>query len=114
VRNLPKLLPMLLIIIPACGSTSPSETPTTFLSYSSSVGVRPEPLVLFPDLIHRRYPGSRLQDEAVSSIATRCWYPEELQERIRKAGFVVTGSWGGYEGEPYGPGPELIGAHAEA
>jgi SAM-dependent methyltransferase len=82
--------------------------------YVRRARVRPEPLVLHPDLIYRRCLEGLLQDEAVASIAMRCWYPEELQERIRQEGFVVTGSWGGYEGEPYGTGPELIVAFAEA
>ena len=59
-------------------------------------GVRTQPLVLFPDLIYRRYRDSQLEDEAVSSIAMRCWYPDELEERIRQEGFEVTGRWGGY------------------
>ena len=71
-------------------------------------GVRTQPLVLFPDLIYRRYRDSQLVDEAVSSIAMRCWYPDELQERIRQEGFEVTGRWGGYQGEGWSSGPELI------
>ena len=77
-------------------------------------GVRTQPLVLFPDLIYRRYRNSALEDEAVSSIAMRCWYPGELLQRIRQEGFDVTERWGGYEGEPWGSGPELIVAFTQS
>jgi SAM-dependent methyltransferase len=67
-----------------------------------------EPLVLYPDLIYRRYAGDRLVDETVLSIPMRCWYPVELLSRIQAEGFAVTGTWGGYAGEVYGEGPELV------
>jgi SAM-dependent methyltransferase len=76
--------------------------------YVRRAGVRTQPLVLLPELIYRRYRDSRLEAEAVSSIAMRCWYPDELQHRIHQEGFEVTGRWGGYEGEQWGNGPELI------
>ena len=82
--------------------------------YVRRAGVRAQPLVLYPDLIYRRYHGGRCAEQAVTSIAMRCWYPEELRERIRQEGFVVTDSWGGYGGEAYGAGPELVVAFAEA
>lgn len=77
-------------------------------------GVRTQPLVLFPDLIYRRYRNSRLENEAVSSIAMRCWYPDELLQRIRGEGFELTDKWGGYEGETWGSGPELIVAFTQS
>ena len=77
-------------------------------------GVSVDPLVLYPDLVYRRYQGNVMVDEVVSSIAMRCWYPEEFVASVRHAGFRVTGQWGGYAGEPYGSGPELIVAFADA
>lgn len=47
-------------------------------------------------------------DEATLRIAMRCYYPDELVARIEAAGFQVTGRWGGYAGEVYGEGPELV------
>jgi SAM-dependent methyltransferase len=70
--------------------------------------VGPDPLVLYPELIYREYRGERLVDESVLSIPMRCWYPEQLVERIRSSRFEITGEWGGYRGEEYGAGPELI------
>lgn len=75
--------------------------------------VQSQPLVLFPELIYRRYRGQVLIEEARSSIAMRCWYPIELLDRIQKAGFRVTGTWGGYADEPYGTGTELVVAMTE-
>ena len=67
-----------------------------------------DPLVLYPELVYRRYRGDELVDETVLPIPMRCFYPDEFLDLIRSAGFAVTGSWGGYEGEPYGQGPELV------
>jgi hypothetical protein len=67
-----------------------------------------ERLVLYPELIYRRYEEDRLVDESVLSISLRCYYPEELLRLVAGQGFVVVRSWGGYAGEPYGEGPELI------
>ena len=68
----------------------------------------PDKMVLYPELIYRRYRGKTLVDEAVLKIAMRCYYPEEFVHLIVKQGFRVLRRWGGYEGEPYGEGPELI------
>jgi len=67
-----------------------------------------DPLVLYPELIYRRYRGDALVDEVVLPIPMRCFYPDEFLDRIRSAGFSITGTWGGYAGEPYGEGPELV------
>ena len=70
--------------------------------------VTENPLVVHPRLIYRRYEGDAVVDEVVLEIATRCFYPDELVERIESAGFSVTKTWGGYAGEPYGIGSELV------
>jgi hypothetical protein len=38
----------------------------------------------------------------------RCYYPDEFTALITKHGFRVIERWGGYAGEPYGEGMELI------
>ncbi len=68
----------------------------------------PGKLVLYPELIYRRYEGEVLQGEAVLKIAMRCYYPEELEQIILGHGFRIVDRWGGYAGEPYGKGPELV------
>jgi len=67
-----------------------------------------DPLVLYPELVYRRYAGDELVDETVLPIPMRCFYPDEFLDMIRSAGFAITASWGGYEGEPYGEGKELV------
>lgn len=74
----------------------------------------PDPLVLHPQLTYRRYRGAELTEEVRSSISMRCWYPEELLARIQGEGVVVTATWGGYAGEPYGTGSELVAAFTAA
>jgi SAM-dependent methyltransferase len=67
-----------------------------------------EKLVLFPQLIYRRYNGDQLLEEFVQRIKMRCYYPEEFKSLIEQHGFTITGTWGGYEGQAYGAGKELI------
>ena len=68
----------------------------------------PDKMVLYPELIYRRYSGNALVDETVLKIAMRCYYPEEFERLITGQGFKVIRQWGGYQGEPYGQGPELV------
>ena len=65
-------------------------------------------LILYPELIYRRYQGERLVDKAVLKIVMRCYYPEEFVQLIVRHGFRVLNRWGGYAGETYGEGPELV------
>jgi len=67
-----------------------------------------EMLVLYPELIYRRYADDSIVDETVLKIAMRCYYPEQFVQLIEKHGFQVLRRWGGYLGEPYGVGSELI------
>lgn len=68
----------------------------------------PVKFVLYPDLVYRRYRGPDLVEEAVLELVMRCYYPEELEELVTVHGFQIVARWGGYSGEPYGRGPELI------
>ena len=70
--------------------------------------VRTDPLVIYPDLIYRRYRGDQQVDEAVLSICMRCYYADEFLALISGQGFHIIDTWGGYAGEPYGEGPELV------
>lgn len=72
------------------------------------VRIQEQPLVIFPDLVYRKYRGPALVEELIHSIALRCWYPQELLDLIAAAGFTVTATWGGYHGQPWGEGPELV------
>jgi SAM-dependent methyltransferase len=68
----------------------------------------PDKLVLYPELIYRHYRGERLVDEAVLKIAMRCYYPGEFAQLIIDHGFRIIERCGGYSGESYGEGPELV------
>ena len=66
------------------------------------------PLVLYPDLIYRRFVGDEVVEEEVLPIAMRCFYPQEFLRLIEAHGFVIRETWGGYAGEEYGVGNELV------
>jgi SAM-dependent methyltransferase len=68
----------------------------------------PVRMVLYPELIYRRYQGETLTEETTLKIAMRCYYPEEFVQLIVDQGFRVLRQWGGYNGESYGQGSELI------
>lgn len=67
-----------------------------------------EKLVLYPDMIYRRYVNNILVEEVIHSIKMRCYYPGEFKQLIENKGFTITGLWGGYNNEQYGAGPELV------
>ena len=89
-------------------SWSVSEGEDRVVCIERRAGIRPDPLTLLPELVYRRYRGDEFLDESVLRIAMRCYYPDELLERIRSEGFRVFERWGGYGGEAYGAGPELV------
>ncbi len=73
-----------------------------------------DPLIVFPVLKYERVKDGRVIDAAELPISMRVWYPEELLDLIATAGFRVTDRWGGYDGEPWGEGPELVVAFTHA
>lgn len=85
------------------------ETPDGVVTcYDRRVRLTVDPLVLYPELVYRRSVGDEVVDEAVLSIAMRCFYPDEFVTKIEAGGFRVTRTWGGYDGEAYGAGSELV------
>jgi SAM-dependent methyltransferase len=68
----------------------------------------PQRLILYPDLVFRRHEAGVLKDETVMSTVMRCWYPDEILDLIVGQGFEIQDSWGGYAGEQYGSGAELV------
>ncbi len=67
-----------------------------------------EKLVLYPQIIYRRYRGDTLLDEAVLKIVMRCYYPHDFEALVENHDFKIVNRWGGYHGESYGHGPELV------
>lgn len=67
-----------------------------------------EKFVLYPELIYRWYERDVLQETLVHPLVMRVYYPDQFLRRIEDHGFRVIARWGGYRGEPYGEGPELV------
>lgn len=76
--------------------------------FDRRVRIDAERLVLYPEIVYRRYAGDEVVEEAVLPIVMKCYYPHELTALVESAGFDVLDKWGGYEGEAYGEGPELV------
>jgi len=76
--------------------------------YDIRRGIKHEPMILYPDLVYRRYVGTEIVEETVLTIPMRCYYPAEFVSLIESEGFEVVGKWGGYAGEEYAVGNELV------
>jgi SAM-dependent methyltransferase len=70
--------------------------------------IKRDPLVLYPELIYRYYETEKLVDEVSFVISMRVYYPDEFKRLIQCQGFEIVETWGGYCGERYGEGPELV------
>lgn len=65
-------------------------------------------LILYPELIYRLYEDDNLIEEAVLQLLMRCYYPATFERLILDHGFNILNKWGGYAGEIYGDGTELV------
>jgi SAM-dependent methyltransferase len=63
---------------------------------------------LYPELIYRRAVGEAWVEDAVLKIPRRCYTPDAFEQVMRAHGFRIVQHWGGYAGERYGEGPELV------
>jgi ubiquinone/menaquinone biosynthesis C-methylase UbiE len=82
--------------------------------HGRNANIHSERNILYPELIYRHYISENLMDEAVLQIVMRCYYPDEFERVILNHGFEVIERWGGYKGEHYGEGPELLIQFREA
>jgi ubiquinone/menaquinone biosynthesis C-methylase UbiE len=76
--------------------------------YFRKTKVKQEPLVLYPELIYRYYENEELVDEVSYVPPMRVYYPDEFKKVIQSHGFSIVETWGGYDDEKYGEGPELV------
>lgn len=76
--------------------------------YDKRPRIDPEQQIIYPDMIYRRYRGDVLEDKAIHKLALRYYYPDQFEELITAHGFKIMNRWGGYAGERYGEGPELV------
>lgn len=65
-------------------------------------------LLLNPESIYRYYIDDELIEEVTQKICMRLYYPDPFINLIKEKNFSIIDCWGGYEGEPYGKGDELI------
>jgi SAM-dependent methyltransferase len=70
--------------------------------------VSARPLVIYPELVYRVREGERQLEEIVFPLIMRCYFPDAFERLFSQHGFDVLKRWGGYAGEPYGAGPELV------
>jgi SAM-dependent methyltransferase len=68
----------------------------------------PEHLVLYPELVYRTFVDGQLTEEVILKLVMRCYYPDTFERLILDHGFKVLNRWGGYTGEAYGQGSELV------
>lgn len=78
------------------------------VAYESIRRVHPTQLIMYPRLTYRYYEGDALKDEASMDIVMRGYYPAEFVELMERHGFRIAQRWGGYAGEIYGEGSELV------
>ena len=76
--------------------------------YDRRVRMDKEKMILYPELIYRRYENEVAVDEAILKIVMRCYYPQEFETLIEAHDFDIMNRWGGYAGEAYGEGSELV------
>lgn len=76
--------------------------------YDRRLRIDAEKQIVYPELIYRRYRDDMLEDETVHKLLLRYYYPDQFEKMVRDHGFRIVSRWGGYKGEPYGEGPELV------
>jgi len=76
--------------------------------YSRRAYMDIEKLILYPELIYRKYEGETLVEESILKIVMRCYYPDTFEKLIVEHRYTILNRWGGYEGEVFGQGPELV------
>jgi SAM-dependent methyltransferase len=72
-----------------------------------------DPLIVFPRLIYRRYDAAgELIDHVAHDVAMRVWTPDQLVALVESHDFEIVERHGGYQGEPWDAGSELVIAFA--
>jgi SAM-dependent methyltransferase len=77
-------------------------------SYDRIRSVHPMKFIAYPRLTYRYFEGETLKEEAVFDISMNAYAPDDFERLVTARGFSVLGKWGGYSGEVYGEGPELV------
>ncbi len=84
-------------------------TDTRVVSCSHRKGkVKVQPLVIYPEVMYRVREGARIIEEVTFPLTMRCYFPDDFAGLFAAQGFDIVARWGGYAGEAYGEGPELV------
>ena len=67
-----------------------------------------EPLIVYTELMFRYYENAALVSESSFEAPMRVYYPEEFIKVVTEHNFIILDCWGGYAGEKYGEGSELV------
>lgn len=77
-------------------------------SYDRIRAVNPTRFIAYPRLTYRYFENEMLKDEAVLDISMNAYAPDDFARLVTARGLAVLEQWGGYSGEAYGAGPELV------
>lgn len=80
----------------------------TVKAFAERMKMDAEKQVLYPAIIYKIYSDGKLIDELNQNIVMKYYYADEFEKIISEAGFRVLAKYGGYHGETYGEGNELI------
>jgi len=70
--------------------------------------VHPTKFICYPTLIYEFRQDGKIIEKSELNTAMRCYPPGEFLKTIEDNGFIIEQKWGGYSGEEYGEGPELV------
>ncbi|MBW8010636.1 MAG: class I SAM-dependent methyltransferase [Chloroflexi bacterium] len=77
-------------------------------SFHKDVFWEQDKLISYPRLIYTHFLDEQKVDESAMDIVMRCYYPDQFVNLISSHGFEIVNQWGGYEGQAYGDGNELV------
>jgi SAM-dependent methyltransferase len=78
------------------------------ICYDKISCVHPTKFICYPTLVYEFSQDGRIVEKSELNAAMRCYSSEEFLKTIEENGFIIDEKWGGYSGEHYGEGPELV------
>jgi SAM-dependent methyltransferase len=76
--------------------------------YDRISNVHPIKFICYPTITYELYENNQVVDKVEMNISMRCYFPGDFIKIIEDNGFIIEEKWGGYSGEVYGKGPELV------
>ena len=83
------------------------------VGYESMRRIDAQRMICYPTLTYRYFEPDaqsieQLVEQADVHISMRAWYADQFLALIEAHGFSILDKWGGYDGEVYDEGPELV------